>query len=61
MSDEFRGRLQLELLYADDLVLMAKTDELLLEKLNKWEAGMGEKRLRVYFGKLKYSVFRINI
>ena len=30
----------MELLYADDLVLMAKSEELLMEKLKKWKKGM---------------------
>ena len=29
----------MELLYTDDLVSMEETDELLLEKLNKWKRG----------------------
>ena len=32
----------MELLYADDLVLIAETKELLLEKVRKWE-GMEKK------------------
>ena len=31
----------MELLYADDLVLVAETEELLMEKLRKWKKGMG--------------------
>ena len=30
----------MELLYADDLVLIAGTKELLLEKVRNWKAGM---------------------
>ena len=30
----------MELLYADDLVLMAETEDLLVEKITKWKAGM---------------------
>ena len=30
----------MELLYADDLVLIAETKELLLEKVRKWKTGM---------------------
>ena len=29
----------MELLYADDLVLMAESEELLIEKLRKWKKG----------------------
>ena len=40
LSREFKEGLHLEMLYADDLVLMAETEELLLEKLRKWKKGM---------------------
>jgi len=53
LSRKFKGGLPLELLYADDLVLMAETEELLLEKLNKWKNGLEEKGLRVNMGKTK--------
>ena len=41
----------MELLYADDLVLMAESEVLLMEKLRKWEKGMEAKGLRVNAGK----------
>ena len=53
LSRHFRGGLPLELLYADDLVLMAETEEDLVEKLKKWKNGMEEKGLRVNLGKTK--------
>jgi hypothetical protein len=53
LSRKFRGGLPMELLYADDLVLMAESEELLLEKLRKWKTGMEEKGLRVNMGKTK--------
>ena len=43
----------MELLYADDLVLVAETEELLMEKLRKWKKGMELKGLRVNIGKTK--------
>ena len=43
----------MELLYADDLVLVAETEELLMEKLHKWKRGMELKGLRVNIGKTK--------
>ena len=43
----------MELLYADDLVLVAETEELLMEKLRKWKKGMESKGLRVNIGKTK--------
>ena len=44
LSREFREGLPMELLYADDLVLIAETKELLLEKVRNWKEGM-EKRV----------------
>ena len=43
----------MELLYADDLVLVAETEELLMEKLRKWKRGMELNGLRVNIGKTK--------
>jgi len=43
--------LPLELLYADDLDLMAKTEELLVEKIKKWKKIMEDNVLRVNLGK----------
>ena len=40
LSREFRAGLLMELLYADDLVLMAETLELLKERIVKWKNGM---------------------
>ena len=39
LSREFREGLPMELLYADDLILMAETEELLLEKLRRPKKG----------------------
>ena len=36
----------MELLYADDLVPIAETKELLLDKVRKWKEGMEKKGLR---------------
>jgi len=40
-------------LYADDLVLMADSEDLLVDKTKMWEVGMEEKGLRVNMGKTK--------
>ena len=53
LSRGFRGGLPLELLYADDLVLLADSEEGLLDKLRKWKVGMEEKGLRVNMNKTK--------
>ena len=44
LSRVFREGLPMELLYADDLVLISETKELLLEKVRNWKEGM-EKRV----------------
>ena len=43
----------MELLYADDLVLAAEAEGLLVEMLTKWKVGLEEKGLRVNMGKTK--------
>ena len=53
LSREFREGLLMELLYAHDLVLMAESKELLIEKLRKWKRGMEAKGFRVNAGKTK--------
>ena len=53
LSMEFREGLPMELLYADDLILMAESEELLMEKSRKWKNGMEAKGLRVNARKTK--------
>jgi hypothetical protein len=53
LSRKCRAGLPFELLYADDLVLMAETEELLMEKLRSWKENMESKGLRVNLGKTK--------
>ena len=57
---EFREGLLMELLYADDLVLIAESEELLMEKLRKWKNGMEAKGLRVNAGKTKVMQCRVS-
>ena len=61
LSREFREGLPMELLYADDLVLVAETEELLMEKLRKWKKGMELKGLRVDIGKTKVMRCQVRI
>ena len=61
LSREFREGLPMELLYADDLVLVAETEELLMEKLRKWKRGMELKGLRVNIGKTKVMRCQVRI
>ena len=59
LSREFREGLPMELLYADDLVLMSETEEQLIVKLRKWKEGMEAKGLRVNLGKTKVMRCRV--
>ena len=61
LSREFREGLPMELLYADDLVLIAETKELLLEKVRKWKEGMEKKGLRVNAGKTKIMWCKVSM
>jgi hypothetical protein len=53
LSNSFRCGLPWELLYADDLVLIAESEKSLLEKISKWKAGLEAKGLKVNIGKTK--------
>ena len=53
LSKEFREGLPWELLYADDLALIAESETELLEKIKRWKDGMEGKGLRVNMGKTK--------
>jgi len=53
LAQNFRGGLPWELLYADDLVLVAESEERLLEKIRKWKTGLESKGLKVNVGKTK--------
>ena len=43
----------LELLYADDLILMAESEERLRDKIVKWKSGLEAKGLKMNTGKTK--------
>ena len=45
--------LPLELLYADDLILMAESEESLRDKIVKWKSGLEAKSLKMNTGKTK--------
>ena len=61
LSREFRTGAPWELLYADDLVISAETEEGLKMKLNKWKTEMEAKGLRVNMGKTKIMVSGVNL
>ena len=56
LSREFRTGLPWELLYADDLVLMADSIEELEILFERWKSGMEQKGLRVNSGKTKVMI-----
>ena len=56
LSREFRTGLPWELLYADDLVLMADSIEKLEILFERWKSGMEQKGLRVNSGKSKVMI-----
>ena len=53
ISRSFRHGLPFELLYADDLVLIAESEKELLERIEVWKGGLEAKGLRVNMGKTK--------
>ena len=53
ISREFRVALPWELLYADDLAVIAETEEELIKRLNAWKDNMESKRMRVNMNKTK--------
>jgi len=56
LSRQFRTGCPWELLYADDLVIMAESMHELLEQVEVWKEGMEEKGLRVNMGKTKCMI-----
>jgi hypothetical protein len=53
LSRVFKEGLRWELLYADDLALLAESKLQLLEKIRHWKVGLEERGLRVNIGKTK--------
>ena len=53
LSRHFRKGLPWELFYADDLVLLAESREILMEKIMIWKEGLENKGLKVNIGKTK--------
>jgi len=58
ISREFRVALPWELLYADDLALIAETEEELIKRLNEWENNIESKVMRVNINKTKENMRR---
>jgi len=53
ISGEFRVALPWELLYADDLVVVAETEEDLIKRLNKWKNNVENRGVRVNMNKTR--------
>jgi len=51
ISTEFRIALPWELLYADDMAVIAETEEELTKRLNVWKENMESKGMRVNMNK----------
>jgi len=53
LSREFRVALPRQLLYADDLVVIAETEEDLIKRLNKWKDNVENTGMRLNMNKTK--------
>jgi len=56
ISREFRVALPWELLYADDLAVIAETEEELIKRLNEWKDNAESKGMRVDMNKTKVMI-----
>ena len=56
ISREFRVALPWELLYADDLAVIAETEEELIKRLNVWKDNVESKGMRVNMNKTKVMI-----
>jgi len=56
ISREFRVALPWELLYADDLIVIAETEDDLIKRLNEWTVNMENRGMRVNMNKTKVMI-----
>ena len=56
ISREFRVALPWELLYADDLTVVAETEEDLITRLNEWKNNVEYRGMRVNIDKTKIMI-----
>src|SRR2546425_7179433 len=61
IADNFKNGLPWELLYADDLVLLAESRLELVKRLTEWMARLKEKGLRVNIGKTKIMNCKVGV
>ena len=56
ISREFRVALSWELLYADDMAVIAETEDELIKRLNEWKDNVESKGMRVNMNKNKVMI-----
>jgi len=56
LSKEFRVALSWELLYADDLIVIAETEDDLIKRFNEWKDNMENRGMRVNMNKTKVVI-----
>jgi len=56
LSREFRVALPWELLYADDLIVIAETEEDVIKRLNEWKNNLENRGMRVKMNKTKVMI-----
>jgi len=56
LSREFRVALPWELLYADDLIVIAESEEDLTKRLNEWKDFVENRDMRVNMNKTKVMI-----
>ena len=56
LSGEFQDAVPWELLYADDLVVIAESEEELIKKLTRWKDGVQRKGIKVNMNKTKVMI-----
>jgi len=59
MSRESRVALPWELLYGDDLVVIAETEEDLIKMLNKWKNNVENRDMRVNMNKMRQTFLTV--
>jgi len=58
LSREFRVTLPWKLLYADDLVVIAETENDLIKRLNEWKDNVENRGMRVNMNKTNVIISR---
>ena len=61
LSREFRTGVPWELLYADDLIIIAETKDECVRRLKDWKEGMEKKGFRVNMPKTKFMISGVGL